>query len=193
MTKSACVVYHSGFGHTQKQAEAVHEGVQEVEGVEGKLISVADLVDMDSPSWAELDAADAIIIGCPTYMGSPSAGIKGFMEATSPRWMEQKWADKLGAGFTNSGSQNGDKQNTLVGLASFAAQHGMVWINLNLMPGNNNSKGSVEDLNRLGSFLGAMSQSNIDQGADVVPTKADLATARRLGRRVGECTKRWSA
>jgi multimeric flavodoxin WrbA len=193
MTKSACVVYHSGYGHTQKQAEAVHEGVQEVDGVEAQLISVDDLIDMDSPAWAELDAAEAIIIGCPTYMGSPSAGIKGFMEATSPRWMEQKWADKLGAGFTNSGSQNGDKQNTLVAIASFAAQHGMVWINLNLMPGNNNSKGSEEDLNRLGGFLGAMSQANIDEGADVAPKKPDLETARCLGRRVGECTKRWSA
>ena len=44
-------------------------------------------------------------------------------------WFEQKWADKLAAGFTNSGSQNGDKQNTLVDIATFAAQHGMVWIN----------------------------------------------------------------
>lgn len=193
MAKSACIVYHSGFGHTKKQAEAVCDGLKQVKGVEAQLIPVENLVDMDSPSWTELDSADAIIFGCPTYMGLPSAGIKAFMEATSKRWMEQKWADKLAAGFTNSGSINGDKQNTLVGIACFAAQHGMVWINLNLMPGNNTSAGSVEDLNRLGSFLGAMSQSNLDQGPEVAPTTADLETARRLGRRVGECTKRWTA
>ncbi len=193
MTRSACVVYHSGFGHTKKQAEAVLDGLNQVDGVEAQLISVEKLVDEGSPAWTELDAAHAIIFGCPTYMGLPSAGMKTFMEATSKRWMEQKWADKLAAGFTNSGSINGDKQNTLVGIASFAAQHGMVWINLNLMPGNNTSKGSVADLNRLGSFLGAMSQSNLDEGPDVVPTTADLETARRLGRRVGECAKRWSA
>ena len=193
MAKSACIVYHSGFGHTKKQAEAVCDGLKQVKGVEAQLIPVENLVDMDSPSWTELDSADAIIFGCPTYMGLPSAGIKAFMEATSKRWMEQKWADKLAAGFTNSGSINGDKQNTLVGIACFAAQHGMVWINLNLMPGNNTSAGSVEDLNRLGSFLGAMSQSNLDQGPEVAPSTADLETARRLGRRVGECTKRWTA
>lgn len=193
MTRSACIVFHSGFGHTKKQAEAVCDGLNQVDGVEGKLVPVEDLVDMDSSSWTELDSAHAIIFGCPTYMGLPSAGIKTFMEATSKRWMEQKWVDKLAAGFTNSGSINGDKQNTLVGIACFAAQHGMVWINLNLMPGNNTSKGSVKDLNRLGSFLGAMSQSNLDEGPDVAPTKADLETARQLGRRVGECTKRWSA
>jgi len=193
MTISACVVYHSGYGHTAKQAEAILKGMEGIDGVEATLVSVDDLSDENSPAWTTLDGADAMVFGCPTYMGSPSAGMKAFMEATSGRWMEQKWADKLAAGFTNSGSQNGDKQNTLVDIATFAAQHGMVWINLNLLPGNNNSGGSVEDLNRLGSSLGAMAQSNVDEGADVAPTKADLGTASKLGERVAECAKRWAA
>ena len=191
MTIAACVVYHSGYGHTAKQAEAVLEGMQSVDGVDASAVPVEDLGDENSPAWETLDAADALVFGCPTYMGSPSAGLKAFMEATSGRWMEQKWADKLAAGFTNSGSQNGDKQNTLVDIATFAAQHGMVWINLNIMPGNNNSGGSVDDLNRLGSSLGAMAQSNVDQGPDVAPTSSDLATAKKLGERVAACAKRW--
>lgn len=191
MTVKTCVVYHSGYGHTAKQAEAVLEGMKGVDGVEASLVSVDDLADEKSAAWETLDSADAMAFGCPTYMGSPSAGMKTFMEASSGRWMEQKWADKLAAGFTNSGSQNGDKQNTLVGIASFAAQHGMVWINLNLMPGNNSSGGSVDDLNRLGGFLGAMAQSNVDEGPDKVPTKADLETAKKLGERLANCAKRW--
>lgn len=191
MAVKVCVVYHSGFGHTAKQAEAVAEGAGQVEGTEVSSIPVADLEDAEADAWSTLDDAHALIFGCPTYMGSPSAGLKKFMEATSGRWMEYKWADKLAAGFTNSGSQNGDKQNTLVDLAAFAAQHGMVWINLNLMPGNNSSKGSVDDLNRLGSFMGAMAQSNIDEGPDVVPPAADLETARKLGERVANCARRW--
>ena len=191
MTVKTCVVFHSGFGHTAKQAEAVLQGMQDVDGVEASLVPVEDLADENSPAWATLDAADAMAFGCPTYMGSPSVGLKTFMEATSGRWMEQKWADKLAAGFTNSGSQNGDKQNTLIDIATFAAQHGMVWINLNLMPGNNHSGGSVEDLNRLGSSLGAMAQSNVDVGPDVAPTNADLETAKKLGERVATCAKRW--
>jgi multimeric flavodoxin WrbA len=184
-------VYHSGYGHTAKQAEAVAEGVAAVDGVECTTLAVDQLFDPEADAFATLDGANAIIMGCPTYMGSPSADMKRFMEASSGRWMEQKWADKLAAGFTNSGSQNGDKQNTLVGIATFAAQHGMVWINLNIMPGNNNSGGSVDDLNRLGASLGAMAQSNVDEGPDKVPTSADLETAKRLGQRVAECTKRW--
>ena len=191
MSLSVCVVYHSGYGHTARQAEAVTEGAGSVDGVEAKALSVETLFDPASEGFNDLDAASAIIVGCPTYMGSPSADMKRFMEATSGRWMEQKWADKLAAGFTNSGSQNGDKQNTLVDIATFAAQHGMVWINLNIMPGNNNSGGSVDDLNRLGSCLGAMAQSNVDEGPDKCPSDADLQTARRLGQRVAESAKRW--
>lgn len=193
MTVSVCIVHHSGFGHTSKQATAVAEGVRQVEKIRCTEIKAGDLFDAESKGWAALDQADAIILGCPTYMGSPSADMKKFLEMTSSRWLEQKWADKLAAGFTNSGSQNGDKQNTLVGLATFAAQHGMVWINLNLLPGNNNSKGSVDDANRLGSSLGAMAQSNIDQGADDVPPESDLETARCLGRRVASCARRWAS
>jgi multimeric flavodoxin WrbA len=153
---------------------------------------VEDLEDTDAPGWADLDDAAAVIFGSPTYMGSASAAMKRFMEATSARWLEQKWADKLAAGFTNSGSQNGDKQNTLIEFATLAAQHGMVWINLNLLPGNNSSGGSVDDLNRLGGTLGAMAQSNVDEGPDVCPPQADLETARHLGRRVAGCALRWN-
>ena len=190
MSKRVCVIYHSGYGHTERQASAVAEGAGAVEKVSSELISVADL-DQDAPAWESLDNADAIIMGCPTYMGAASAGLKNFMELSSARWQEQKWADKLAAGFTNSGSQNGDKQNTLVQIATFAAQHGMVWINLNQLPGNNSSSGSLDDLNRLGASLGAMAQSDVDVGPDQGPTAADLESARNLGKRVAQCTLRW--
>lgn len=62
-------------------------------------------------------------------------------------------------------------------MALFAAQHGMIWIGLDLMPGNSNSTGSVEEFNRHGSWLGAMAQSNMGQGADVAPPESDLKTA----------------
>ena len=191
MPRKICILHHSGYGHTARQAAAVAEGVSNVDGVDCVEITVEDLEDTDAAGWTDLDDAAAIIFGSPTYMGGGSAGMKKFMEASSPRWMEQRWADKLAAGFTNSGSQNGDKQNTLVGFVTFAAQHGMIWINLNLLPGNNSSTGSVDDLNRLGACLGAMAQSNIDQGPEECPPEADLATARHLGQRVAECALRW--
>ncbi len=181
MTQIA-VVYHSGYGHTAKQAEAVRAGAASVPGVHVTLVPVEKI----EQHWDGLEAADAIVFGSPTYMGGVSAPFKAFMDASAGMWAGQKWKDKLAAGFTNSASQSGDKLNTLVQLAVFAAQHGMHWINLGLLPGNNSSKGSVEDLNRLGGFLGAMAQSNADVGADISPPPADLRTAGELGRRVAE-------
>jgi NAD(P)H dehydrogenase (quinone) len=186
MSKTIAIAYHSGYGHTAKQAEAVLSGVTKVSGATGALYAVDKL---DDAGWAALDAADAIIFGAPTYMGSVSAPFKAFMDTSSRRWASGAWRNKLAAGFTNSGSQSGDKLNSLIQLAVFGAQHGMIWVSLGLMPGNNNSKGSVEDLNRLGSFLGAMAQSNSDQGPDVAPIASDLATAAYLGERVATVAK----
>lgn len=186
MTRRIAVVYHSGYGHTQRQAEAVHAGAAAVAGVEAKLYSVTEL---DDAAWAELDSADAMIFGSPTYMGSATAKFKEFMETSSKRWFTQAWKDKLAAGFTVSASQSGDKLNTLIELMIYANQHGMLWVGLGMLPGNNNSQGSVNDLNRLGSFSGAMAQANSDQGADAM-LESDLKTSEALGKRVAETALR---
>ena len=188
---SVAIVYHSGYGHTHEQAKAVAAGAASVPGVKAELLRVENAAQDFAPILARLEKADAIIFGSPTYMGSASAAFKAFMEASSKAM--GKWNNKIAAGFTNSASQNGDKLNSLVQLAIFAAQHGMVWVNLGLPPGNNSTKGSVEDLNRLGSFLGAMAQSPADAGADVGPLPSDKRTAEHLGRRTAEAAKQWNA
>lgn len=177
---SIAVVYHSGYGHTARQAEAVAEGVTGVTGATAILVPV-DKID---EHWDALAKADGIVFGSPTYMGGVSAPFKTFMDASSKVWYARGWTGKVAAGFTNSASQSGDKLNTLIQLAIFAAQHGMLWVSLDLLPGNNNSKGSVDDLNRLGGFLGALAQSNADQGPEHGPLPSDLKTAAHLGARV---------
>ncbi|WP_426425902.1 flavodoxin family protein [Bradyrhizobium genosp. A] len=185
---TVAIVYHSGNGHTLKQAKAVAEGVQGVDGARAQLISVEKVDD----HWDDLEKAEAIIFGAPTYMGSASAEFKRFMDASSKIWYAQGWKDKIAAGFTNSSSQSGDKLNTLLQFVIFAGQHSMTWINPGMLPGNNNSKGSIEDLNRLGGFIGAMAQSNFDEPADVAPPATDLRTAAKFGARVAEATIRWT-
>lgn len=181
------IVYHSGFGHTAVQAKAVERGAKAVAGADVAMISVDDI----DAHWDRLAQSDAIIFGCPTYMGSTSAKFKEFMDKTGKAWYAQTWKDKLAAGFTNSASQSGDKLITLTQLAIFAAQHSMIWVSLGLMPGNNSSTASVDDLNRLGTFLGAAAQSNNDEGPDKAPKDADQKTAEHLGKRVAELAARW--
>jgi len=69
----------------------------------------------------------------------------------------------------------------------------MVWVGLDLLPGNNSSKGSVNDLNRLGSFVGAMAQSNSDAPPEQAPIESDRKTAEHLGRRVAQVASRLTA
>lgn len=182
---NVAVVFHSGYGHTSVIAEAVARGVEKIEGAVVKLIPV-DAIDQH---WSYLaNDADAMIFGSPTYVGSVSAQFKTFMDASTKQW--GKWRDKLAAGFTVSASQSGDKLATLQQLALFAAQHHMMWISLGLMPGNNSSTGSVDDINRLGSFLGSMAQANADQGGDTI-LESDRLTAELLGERVAKAALRW--
>ncbi|TWT15118.1 flavodoxin family protein [Reyranella sp. CPCC 100927] len=184
------IVYHSGYGHTARQADAVRAGVEQVGNTEALLMTVEEA----PRRWDDLAQAQAIIFGAPTYVAGASAAFKAFQEATSNAVMSRgfAWKDKIAAGFTNSGSRAGDKLATLIQLALFAAQHGMHWINLALPPGNCSTTGSETDLNRLGFFLGAGAQSNTDEGPDVAPPEADLATARHLGQRVAEATHQFA-
>ena len=188
MTVRIAIAYHSGFGHTGRQAEAVASGAREVPGTTVKMLPLDELTEA---LWRELRAADAIVFGAPTYMGSPSAVFKAFAEASAAPWADNlAWRDKIAAGFTNSKAMSGDKLNSLVDFAVLAAQHGMIWVGLDEYPGWSASTGSIEDVNRLGSWLGAMAQSDSDLPADIVPRATDLRTAAALGRRVALITQR---
>jgi multimeric flavodoxin WrbA len=124
-------------------------------------------------------------------MGSPSWVFKKFAEESVRIWAaDLAWRDKIAAGFTNSKAMSGDKLNSLVDLAVFAAQHGMIWVGLDLYPGWAESTASIEDLNRLGSWLGAMAQSDADLSAEKAPPATDLRTAAALGARVATVTHR---
>ncbi|WP_404810603.1 flavodoxin family protein [Methylobacterium flocculans] len=181
------IVYHSGYGHTARQAEAVADGVRQVGGSSPLLLAVEEA----QQRLDDLHAAHAIIFGAPTYMGAASASFKAFQEATSQVMMAggYQWRDKIAAGFTNSGARAGDKLSTLLQMVLFAAQHGMHWVSLDLPPANNSRSGSESDMNRLGFWIGAAAQSNTDEGPDTAPPEADLATARHLGARVARVTR----
>ena len=127
---SVVVIYHSGYGHTAKQAEAVAKGAS------AELIAISAEGEITDADWAKLDAAKAIIMGSPTYMGSVSWQFKKFADASSKAWFVQKWKNKLFAGFTNSGTMNGDKFSTIQYLCTLAMQHSGIWVGLGLMPVN---------------------------------------------------------
>jgi NAD(P)H dehydrogenase (quinone) len=177
------VVYHSGYGHTQRMAQAVAQGAN------ATLMAIDAEGNLPPGGWETLAAADGIIFGSPTYMGDVSWQFKKFADASSRPWYVQAWKDKIAAGFTNSGGMAGDKFNTLVSLWALAMQHGMVWVSQGLMPSNTKAA-KRDDVNYLVSYGGAIAQSPVDAGAEAM-SEGDLETARLFGARVAEIASRF--
>jgi NAD(P)H dehydrogenase (quinone) len=177
------IIYFSGSGHTTKLAEAVAQGAKSVVGVNAQLIAISseDIVNgryRNDAVIAKLDASDAIIFGSPTYMGGPAAQFKALADATVGSWSQQKWRDKLAAGFTVSGAPSGDKLSTLQYFQLLAMEHGMVWVGTGEMPGQPNG------VNRLGAWVGVMALAQPDQSTEVAPNAEDKLSGERLGQRV---------
>jgi len=166
-TISIAVIYHSNYGHTKRVAEAIVEGArQQLPEAQAKAVDVHDV------DWDFLDQADLLVFGSAVYMGSVTAEFKTFMDETSKRWYHRKWEGKWAAAFANSGGLSGDKLAVLQQISLYAMQHGMNWIGLPLMPTGHGEN----DLNRLSSFLGLMTQS-LDGPPEETPGKGDIDTA----------------
>ncbi len=179
------VVYHSITGTTDKLAQAVLDGAAGVQRTRtlSVLIDGNDIHQgryQNSEAMNALDAADAIVFGSPTFMGCVSAQFKAFADATSDFWDQQRWADKLAAGFTVGVNPGGDLLNTIQYLSIFANQHGMFWVSINL-PGGHDFQGR----NPMGAQSGLVSHA--PNGA---VSSADIATASYLGSRVASLANR---
>jgi len=179
MTKKIAIVYHSGYGHTAKLVQHIALGAAK------NLQLKVDVLSVDNIDWNVLDQADALILGCPTYMGSASAEFKQFMDNSSKVWLAQSWQGKLAAGFTNSGGLSGDKLAVLQQIQLFAMQHGMLWVGMPLQPTGT----TPDDLNRMGSYMGLMAQSD-NASPDITPPIGDLKTAEWFGDYVAQMVLR---
>jgi multimeric flavodoxin WrbA len=178
------IVYHSGYGHTRIVAESIAQGIEQEAG------GVTLLPAKEAAGRLELLAeADTIVFGSPTYFANVSAEFKAFMEATGSVYSQQRWKNKLAAGFTNSSSTNGDKLHTLISLSLFAAQQGMVWLPLGILPRFENGI-QQSSPNGMASYLGLMTMSDNVHGQLNDP--ADLETARLFGRRIAQVTRQFT-
>jgi NAD(P)H dehydrogenase (quinone) len=189
VTKIA-IVYFSGYGHTAKQAEAVRAGAESVTNAVVSAYRINETGDLPSGALEELNLADAIIYGSPTYMGGPAWQFKKFADSSAKVFFARKWKDKLAAGFTNSASINGDKYSTIQYFWTLSQQHGQLWIGTGLLPAN--MKANVPaDLNWTAGFAGALAISPSDASPEEAPQSGDLETANHLGRRVAQFAMRF--
>ena len=170
------VVFHSGYGHTQRVAQAVADSAG------AQLLAIDADGNLPEGGWELLAAADMIVFGSPTYMGGVSWQFKKFADASSKVWYTQGWKDKLFAGFTNSATINGDKVTTMTYLWTLAMQHSGIWVSMGILP-TNNKAATRDSMNYVGGYGGLLTQSPSDASPAEIP-KGDLDTARAFGERI---------
>jgi multimeric flavodoxin WrbA len=147
------------------------------QGSAAELIAIDADGNLTDAQWDSLDAADAIIMGSPTYMGMASWQFKKFADATSKKWFAGAWTGKVAGGFTISASPSGDKLSTIQYFITLAMQQGMIWVG---QPAQNDGT-----INRIGSNSGLMAQVGPTSPAADIP-KGDLDTGVAYGKRIAD-------
>ena len=184
MSSAITIVFHSGYGHTRKIAQAVAAGSG------ATLLEVDANGELPPGGWEQLAASRLIVFGSPTYMGNVSWQFKKFVDATSAVWGPQGWKNKLAAAFTNSASVGGDKFSTISTLFTLSQQHGMLWVGTGMMPANTKAA-TRDDVNYLASFAGLATATPSDASTEeMVP--GDLRTAQLFGERLADVVRRFN-
>ena len=139
MTK-VLVLYYSMYGHIEKMADAIAEGVRTVDGAEAVIKRVPEIIpedraramgvklDQKAPiaTTEELGNYDAIIFGTPTRFGNMAAQMRNFLDQTGKLWMEGSLIGKVASVFTSTGTQHGGQETTITSFHSTLLHHGMV-------------------------------------------------------------------
>jgi multimeric flavodoxin WrbA len=177
-TIRVAIVFHSVTGTTALMAERVAAGIESVDTAKAMSMPInSDQLSSgrfpNNEQMQQLQQADAIVFGSPTFMGGPTAQFKAFADASSDQWESQQWANKLGGGFTVGANYCGDQLATIQYFMTLAGQHGMLWVGVD-MPGGNNVVA-----NRLGAQGGVIAQS-----PDGTLDEQDALLSQYLGKRV---------
>ena len=134
------VLYHSTYGHIETMAQAVAEGVRQVEGVTADIKRVTETVsdEVAKASHYKLDQAppiatvddlpnyDAIIVGVGTRFGAAASQMRAFWDQTGGLWMKGALVGKVGSVFTSSATQHGGQESTILSVHTTLLHHGLI-------------------------------------------------------------------
>jgi NAD(P)H dehydrogenase (quinone) len=187
------VLYYSSYGHIEKMATAVAEGVREA-GSEAVIKRVPELVpeavakssgfkvDQAAPiaTVDELADYDAIVLGVPTRFGNMPGQMKNFLDQTGGLWAKGKLIGKVGSVFTSTATQHGGQESTLLSMHTVLLHHGMVIVGL---PYAFQGQMKLDEVTG-GSPYGASTIAGSDGSRQ--PSENELAGARFQGRHVAQ-------
>ena len=142
------IPYYSTYGHVHKMAEAVAEGVREIDGAEtslrrvpetlpeevlekmGALDAQQSMSNVPICTVEELVSADAVIFGTPTRFGNMCGQMRQFLDATGQLWAKGALVGKVGSVFTSSATQHGGQESTILSFHITLLHHGFVIVGL---------------------------------------------------------------
>ncbi|WP_320042692.1 NAD(P)H:quinone oxidoreductase [uncultured Desulfobacter sp.] len=196
------IVYYSTYGHVQKMAEAIAEGVGQVVGAEAVLRRVPETLPGDvlekmgavdaQQAQAhipvctvdELAGADAVIFGTPTRFGNMCGQMRQFLDATGGLWAQGALVGKVGSVFTSTATQHGGQESTILSFHISLLHHGFVIVGL---PYAFQGQMRIDEITG-GSPYGA---STIAGGSgERMPSENELEAARFQGKHVTEIAKK---
>lgn len=200
MTK-VLVLYYSSYGHIETMADAVAEGVREVQGANVTIKRVPELVpeEVAKTSGVKLDQEaefatpeelanyDAIIFGTPTRFGNMAAQMRNFLDQTGGLWAQGALIGKVGSVFVSTASQHGGQETTITSFHISLFHHGMVVVGLPYSFAGN----TVMDEISGGTPYGASTLAGADGSR--MPSENELAGARFQGKHVAEVAAKLSA
>lgn len=196
------IVYYSMYGHVHKMAEAVAEGVRQVDGAEAILRRVPEtlpdevlekmgavdaqkaLAHVPVCTVDELTSADAVIFGTPTRFGNMCGQMRQFLDATGELWAQGALVGKVGSVFACSATQHGGQESTILSFHISLLHHGFVIVGL---PYAFQGQMRIDEITG-GSPYGA---STIAGGSgERTPSENELEGARFQGRHVAEISSK---
>lgn len=194
MNTKVLILYYSTWGHVEQMAQAVAEGVREVQGAEAVIKRVPELMpeEVAKGAGAKLDQAapiatpaeladyDAIIIGTPTRYGRMAAQMANFLDQTGQLWFQDKLVGKIGSVFASTATQHGGQETTLISTIVNLMHLGMTIVGL---PYSEKRQLNMDEITG-GSPYGATTLAKGDGSRQ--PSENELAMARSQGRHVAE-------
>ena len=112
------ILYYSRSGNTEKLAEAIAKGVEQVEGVKCIMKQAGEVTKED------FLMSDGVIAGSPVYFGTMAAELKGVFDKLVG--IRKKMENKIGAAFATSADSSGGKETTIMSIIQAMLICGMI-------------------------------------------------------------------
>jgi len=129
------IVFYSRTGITESLAKTIAETAQS-EGAEVRVRRCREIVDrkiMESvPGWveeaermnaayeaptpADVEWADAVVLGSPTRFGTIASEVKAFLDSLGGLWFQGKLLGKVGSAFCSTSTPGGGNETTILHL-----------------------------------------------------------------------------